>query len=299
MTFALKTEGLGKRYGKFWALRECELAIPEGRVAALVGPNGAGKTTLLELAVGLQHPTTGFVTIAGYSPTKEAKQALPRLGFLAQEHPLYRHYTVSETFTLSRQLNVHWDTQLAEQRMQQLNIPLWQKVGRLSGGQAAQVALAIALAKHPTVLVLDEPFASLDPLARRDFQRALMAEIAERGISVLLSSHLITDLERTCDYLIILMNGQVRLAGEIEAILAEHWRAVGPRDAIEALASCHTIISREIGDRQASVILCSQGPIFDPAWDLQPVTLETVVLAYLEGDRALLAPPVASLEVVR
>ncbi|SRR5579875_1070935 len=220
--YALQTEGLGKRYGKKWALRDCTLSLPTGKIAALVGPNGAGKTTLLHLCVGLTQPSAGSVRVCGYSPQTQAKAMLPHIGFVAQDHPLYKGFSVAETLTMGRHLNPRWDNALAERRLRALNIPLEQRADKLSGGQQAQVALALALAKRPDVLLLDEPLASLDPLARRDFLRTLTESVAEQGVSVLLSSHNVADLERVCDYLIILSASRVQLAGDIDEIKRTH-----------------------------------------------------------------------------
>ncbi len=286
MTTALATRGLGKRYGRTWALRDCTLEIPAGRVAALVGPNGAGKTTLLQLAVGLLRPSEGVVEVGGVSPTREAAAALARVGFVAQEHPLYRGYTVDETLIMGRHLNARWDQGRAERYLQHLGIPLRQRVGKLSGGQRAQLALAMALAKRAEVLLLDEPAASLDPLARRDFLGALMEATAAEGLTVVLSSHILADVERVCDYAILLVGGRVRLAGDTAAILAQHRRLSGPADRVEALASRHHLISVQQGGRQASVVAQLEGPLFDPAWEAHELSLEDLVLAYLEQGRA-------------
>src|SRR5579883_1834714 len=281
MSNALETTRLGKRYGRAWALQDCTLALPAGRVAALVGPNGAGKTTLLHLAAGLLEPTMGKVQIFGLSPRAEPHEALPRLGFVAQDHPLYKGFTVEELLTLGRKLNPRWDGVLARARMQKLGIPLDRRAGKLSGGQQAQVALVLALAKRPDLLLLDEPLASLDPLARREFLRTLMEAVAESGLTVLLSSHIIGDLERVCDYLIILSASRVQLAGDIQDILKAHKRLIGPRQDEAAVASVHTVIEADHTRRQTTLLVRSNGPLFDPAWKVQEIALEDIVLAYL------------------
>src|SRR6516225_10637234 len=192
---ALETTNLSKRYGhKNWALQNATLHLPAGRVAALVGPNGAGKSTLLHLAVGLLNPSGGSVRVCGFDPVRQPEEVLPRIGFVAQDHPLYKSFSVADMLTFGRQLNPRWDNALALQRLHQLGIPLNRAVGKLSGGQQAQVALALALAKRPNLLLLDEPVASLDPLARREFLNAVMEATAEGGPTVLLSSHIIADL---------------------------------------------------------------------------------------------------------
>jgi ABC-2 type transport system ATP-binding protein len=276
---ALETARLGKRYGATWALRECTLRVPSGRVAALVGPNGAGKTTLLHLAVGLLRPTIGDISVCGYAPHKHPKQVLPHIGFVAQDHPLYASFTVAETLTLGRRLNPRWDDQLAHKRLERLGIPLNQRVGKLSGGQQAQVALVMALAKRPQFLLLDEPVASLDPLARRDFLRALTGGAAMDGVTVLLSSHIIGDLERVCDHLIILSASRVALTGDIAEIMRTHHLLTASRGAVVPVGA-FTIVEDNSTTRQ-SILLVRGTPPNDPAWHIQEVTLEDIVLAYL------------------
>jgi ABC-2 type transport system ATP-binding protein len=293
MSNALETNQLSKRYGRTWALQDCTLNLPAGRVAALVGPNGAGKTTLLHLAVGLLEPTAGQVQVFGCSPLRQPTQALPRLGFVAQETPLYKGFTVAELLTLGCKLNPSFDDELARSRMQKLGIPLERRAGKLSGGQQAQVALMLALAKRPDLLLLDEPLASLDPLARREFLRTLMEAVAESGLTVLLSSHIIGDLERVCDYLIILSASYVQLAGDMQEIAKEHKRLIGPRQDEAAVASVHTVIEAHHTDRQTTLLVRTNGPLFDPSWQVQDLSMEDIVLAYLSQqtrDR-LPAPP--------
>jgi ABC-2 type transport system ATP-binding protein len=288
MSNVLETTNLGKRYGRTWALQGCTLSVPAGRVAALVGPNGAGKTTLLQLCVGFLEPTAGSVEVFGLSPTAQPKEALPRLGFVAQDTPLYKGFKVEELLTLGRKLNPRWDDGLARARMQKLGIPLNRRAGKLSGGQQAQVALVLALAKRPDLLLLDEPLSSLDPLARREFLRTLMDAVAESRLTVLLSSHIIGDLERVCDYLIILSASHVQLAGDIEEIQRTHKRLIGPRQDEAAVASVHTVIEASHTKRQTTLLVRTNGPLFDPSWEVQDVSMEDLVLAYLSqqaGDR--------------
>ena len=276
-THALVADNLGRRYGRAWALRDCSFQLPAGRVAALVGPNGAGKTTLLHLAVGLLTPTTGSVRVYGAPP----QSARPRVGFVAQDHPLYRTFSVGETLTLGRKLNPHWDDSLAKTRLQRLGVPLDRPVDKLSGGQQAQLALTLALAKQPDLLLLDEPVASLDPLARRDFLRAL-AEIGEEGrVPVLLSSHIIADLERVCDYLIILSAARVQLVGEISEIVRTHRRLTAPRRTPGAIAGVATIVEEYSTPRQTQLLVRTDEPLSDSTWEVADVSLEEIVLAYL------------------
>jgi len=284
MTAALQATALGKRYGRQWALRGCTLTVPAGRVAALVGPNGAGKTTLLQLAVGLTAPTAGTIDVFGLSPRAHAKEVLPRVGFVAQEQPLYRGFTVAEMLTVGRKLNRTWDDDLAHARLMRLGIPLGKRIGALSGGQRSQVALALALAKRPRFLVLDEPVAALDPLARRAFLQTLMEASAEHGLAVLLSSHIIADLERVCDYLIILCASQVQLVGDIDEIVQAHKLLVGPRRDLagEATAHVHRVIQERHTARQTLLAVRTTGPLYDPSWEVRDMALEDIVLAYLD-----------------
>jgi ABC-2 type transport system ATP-binding protein len=282
---ALETASLGKRFGRKWALRDCSFTLPAGYVTALVGPNGAGKTTLLQLAAGLLRPTTGEVRIFGHAPYTNQLEALQRLGFVAQDHPLYRGFSVADLLKMGRALNPHWDQQTALARLEKLRIPLDTRAGKLSGGQQAQVALALALGKRPDLLLLDEPLASLDPLARRDFLRILLDATIEQGLSVLLSSHIISDLERVCEHLVILSASRVQLAGEIDEILRTHKRLVGPRTDPGAVASLHNVIEASHTERQTTLLVRLNGQLFDPSWQQQDVSLEDIVLAYLGQSR--------------
>jgi ABC-2 type transport system ATP-binding protein len=280
----LEARGLGKRYGDQWALRGCSLALPAGRVVGLVGPNGAGKTTLLQLAVGMLAPSAGEITAFGRDP-REAKSVLPRIGFVAQDSPLYRTFSVADTLTLGRHLNAHFDAAWAQERLGKLRIPLERKIGELSGGQRAQVALAVALAKRPELLLLDEPVASLDPLARREFLTALMDAVAEDGLSVVLSSHLLADVEHSCDYLILLMASEVRLEGDLDDLLAAHRLLVGPRQRITSGGGVAAVVRESHSDRQSTLLVRIDGPIVDPAWSVHEVDLEELVLAYMGEQR--------------
>jgi ABC-2 type transport system ATP-binding protein len=219
-----EASGLGKRYGSTWALRECTLTIPAGHVTALVGPNGAGKSTLLNLAVGLTAPSAGEVTVLG-GRLPGSPGALDGIAFVAQDTPLYKTLSVADMLHLTRNLTRRFDQAYAEARLAELGITLKRKAGKLSGGQQAQVALTLALARRPTLLVLDEPVAMLDPIARHDFMATVLAAASADGVSVLLSSHVLTELERVASYLVLLSRGQVRLAGAVGDLLAAHHRA--------------------------------------------------------------------------
>jgi ABC-2 type transport system ATP-binding protein len=280
MSAALQARGLGKRYGGNWALRDCTLEVPAGTVTALVGPNGAGKTTLLQLAIGLIAPTAGSLEVLGRPPG----ELLPRVGFVAQDHPLHRGFTIADTLTLGRKLNPTWDDELAHRRIDALGLAFDHKVGKLSGGQQAQVALTLALAKRPELLLLDEPVAALDPLARRDFLGTVMEAVSETGVTVILSSHIVADLERVCDHLVILSHARTVLAGAIETIVASHRLLTGPRSDAAAVARVHDVIHESHTPRQTSLLVRANGHVYDAAWENHDVDLEEIVLAYLGYD---------------
>jgi len=286
MTAALEAHGLGRRYGSQWALQGCTLDIPRGTVTALVGPNGAGKTTLLRLAVGLSRPSAGSVRVLGLDPRGEAAEALPRVGFLAQEHPLYAGFTVAEMLRVGRELNPGWDDEAAHERIRGLGLPLGKKVRSLSGGQRAQVALTLALAKRPELLLLDEPVASLDPLARREFLQSVLEVVAERELTVVLSSHILADLERVCDHLVILAAGRTQLVGSIDEIVASHRLLTGPRDEAEDVARMHEVVRESHVERQTTLLVRANGHVYDSQWTVHELDLEEIVLAYLGQDEA-------------
>jgi ABC-2 type transport system ATP-binding protein len=296
VTAVLAASGLGKRYGRRWALSDCTLAIPSGRVVGLVGPNGAGKTTLLHLAVGLLQPTSGTIEVLGGRPAGRPAQ-LAQVGFVAQETPTYATFSIADHLRLGAWLNPGWDNELAERRIEQLDLDLKQKAGRLSGGQRAQLALTLAIAKRPDLLILDEPVASLDPLARREFLQALMAAVAEGGTTVLLSSHLVADLERVCDYLMVLVASRVQVAGPIDELLASHHRLTGPRRDPASLPADQRVIEASHTDRQSTFIVHSVGPVLDPAWIVEQISLEDMVLAYMSKGRDSQIPRRSALRV--
>ena len=280
MTAVLEADGLTKRYGRHQALSDCTLSIPSGHVVGLVGPNGAGKTTLLHLAVGLLAPTDGTISVLGRPPAADADQ-LGRVGFVAQDTPTYARLRVADHLRLGAQMNPTWDDGLARNRIEDLDLDPHQRAGSLSGGQRAQLALTLAIAKRPELLVLDEPVASLDPLARREFLADLMEVVADHQVSVVLSSHLVGDLERVCDYLVVLTGARVQVADEVEHLLATHHRLVGPRRDEDRLPANQEIIEASHTDRQTSLLIRTEDPILDPAWVVEPVSLEDVVLAYM------------------
>jgi ABC-2 type transport system ATP-binding protein len=282
--YALATERLGRRYGSVWGLRDCSLALPAGRVIALVGPNGAGKTTLLRLVAGLLQPTEGAIEVAGEPLDPGTAAGLARVGFVAQDFPLYKRFRVRDLLRMGQAMNPRWDRALAERRLGVLDIPLGRRADALSGGQQAQVALALALAKHPELLLLDEPVARLDPLARREFMQTLLSAVAEEGHTVLLSSHLVGDLERVCDYLILLRHGRLEVAEDIDDLLAAHRMMVGPRcDRLGGLGDdLPGLVHVDHGDRHSNAVVRTNGAPVAPGWDAHPLDLEELVLAYLQ-----------------
>lgn len=277
---ALRMRNVSLRYRKAWALRGCTLALPPGRVVALVGPNGAGKTTLLRLVVGLLAPTTGSVEVFGESPTTNSVLTLSRIGFVAQDQPLFRQFTVADLLRFGRSCNPRFDHDLAAHRLTGLGISLDARAATLSGGQRAQVALALALAKRPRLLVLDEPMSSLDPLARQEFQQTLMSAVADTDLTVLFSSHAVHELERVCDYLAVITSGRVALAGDIDALLAEHRLLIGPR-VETAPHTSKSVIDIQHSDRHTTMLVRQGTTTLMPGWQANPVGLEELMLAYL------------------
>jgi ABC-2 type transport system ATP-binding protein len=286
----VETSGLGKRYRSTWALRECSLAIPAGHVAALVGPNGAGKTTLLNLAVGLAEPTAGAVTVLGGRPAGSLA-ALDGIAFVAQDAPLYENLSAADMLHLTRNLNRRFDQHYAQARLGELGIPLNRKAGKLSGGQRAQLALTLALARRPRLLVLDEPVAMLDPVARHDFMATVLTAMAD-GVAVVLSSHVLAELERVADYLILLSRGRVQVAGEVAGLLASHRLLTGPAAEAGRYAERPVVYLRR-AEAQAHLLAraTADDPV-PPGWEAHPVGLEELALAYLRepGAGALPGP---------
>jgi ABC-2 type transport system ATP-binding protein len=280
MTAVLRAQGLGKRFRRRWALSDCTLDIPDGRVVGLVGPNGAGKTTLLSLAAGLLAPTSGTIEVCGGRPAGGLAQ-LAKVGFVAQDTPTYARLTVADHLKLGARLSPGWDPQLARDRIQRLGLPPDQRAGSLSGGQRAQLALTLAIAKRPALLILDEPVASLDPLARREFLQDLSDATAGRELSVVHSSHLVSDLERVCDHLIVLVASRVRVAGDVSELLATHHLLTAPRTDPAAIPAGVHVISVDRTDRQTTMLVRADSAALDPAWTVGPVSLEDLVLAYM------------------
>ncbi len=280
MSAVLAASHLGKRYGRKWALSDCNLEIPGGHVVGLVGPNGAGKTTLLHLAVGLLAPSQGTIEVLGAPPAADPEE-LAKVGFVAQDTPIYARLTVEDHLRFGAQLNPRWDDEAARERIDDLDLDLKQRAGSLSGGQRAQLALTLAIAKRPELLILDEPVASLDPLARREFLQSLMEVVADQGVSVVLSSHLVADLERVCDYLVVLVSSRVQIAGEVDELLRRHRRVTGPRRESDRIPSDWEIVEESHTDRQSTFFVRTDCAIFDPELSVDEVGLEDLVLAYM------------------
>jgi ABC-2 type transport system ATP-binding protein len=297
MTAAISAQGLGKSYGRNWALSDCTLNVPAGRVVGLVGPNGAGKTTLLNLAVGMLTPTSGTIEVLGGHPAAGPAQ-LAKVGYVAQDAPTYAGLSVGEHLRFGARLNPGWDDALARHRIERLGLDLTQRAGKLSGGQRAQLALTLGVAKRPELLVLDEPVASLDPLARREFLQDLMEAVAEHDLSVVLSSHLVSDLERVCDHLIVLVASRVQLAGDIDTLLATHHRLTGARRDPATLPAGQHVIAASHTDRQTTLLVRTDAPIHDPAWTVSQLGMEDLVLAYM-GQAAAEDHHRPALEVLR
>jgi ABC-2 type transport system ATP-binding protein len=287
----IETTALDKRYGNTWALRDCSLAIPEGHVVALVGPNGAGKTTLLNLVVGLTTPTAGAVAVLGGAPAG-SPVARNGIAFVAQNAPLHQYLTVSDMLHLTRNLNRHFDQVYATARLSELGIPLDRRAGKLSGGQQAQLALTLALSRRPRLLVLDEPMASLDPVARHDFMATVLAAMAEDGVSVVLSSHVLAELERVADYLVILSRGSVQVAGEVADLLTCHLLASGPNAEADRFAEGIDIVHALHSKAQTQFLIRTNGSVnaIPPSWHTRPITLEELAMAYLREPGAASLP---------
>jgi ABC-2 type transport system ATP-binding protein len=279
----IQTRGLSKQYRRVTALSDCSVSVPEGRISALIGPNGAGKTTLLRLLAGLARPTAGEALVLGAMPRQDPA-FLADIGFLAQDFPLYRRMSAEDHISIGARLNPRWDAASARQRLGGLRIRLDQPVGTLSGGQRAQVALALTLAKQPRLLLLDEPVAALDPLARRNFLGTLAEAVAGGGLTVVMSSHLVVDLERVCDHIIQLCESRVQLCGDIDELLASHTMLVGPSKDTGAIERAHAVVQATRTPRQTRLLVRLSGPVADPAFEASDVSFEELVLGYMSQD---------------
>ncbi|MEU5036245.1 ABC transporter ATP-binding protein [Streptomyces rhizosphaericola] len=298
MSAVLRAQGLGKRYKQRWALQNCDLDVPAGRVVGLVGPNGAGKSTLLNLASGMLTPTAGTIEVCGGRPAEGVEQ-LAKVGFVAQDTPTYSALSVADHLNLGRRLNPNWDDSVARDRIRRLGLDPKQRAGKLSGGQRAQLALTLGIAKRPELLILDEPVAALDPLARREFMQDLMEAVAEHELSVVLSSHLVSDVERTCDYVIVLVDSRVQVAGDIDDLVACHHRLTGPRRDPGTLPAGQHVITTSHTDRQTTLLVRTDTAVHDPSWTVSPLGLEDIVLAYMTRPADAVRDTRPALEVLR
>ncbi|WP_031155369.1 ABC transporter ATP-binding protein [Streptomyces erythrochromogenes] len=298
MSAVLRAQGLGKRYKQRWALQNCDLDVPAGRVVGLVGPNGAGKSTLLKLASGMLTPTAGTIEVCGGRPAEGVEQ-LAKVGFVAQDTRVYAALSVADHLDLGKRLNPNWDDAVARDRIRRLGLDPKQRAGKLSGGQRAQLALTLGIAKRPELLILDEPVAALDPLARREFMQDLMEAAAEHELSVVLSSHLVSDVERTCDYVIVLVDSRVQVAGDIDDLVACHHRLTGPRRAPATLPAGQHVITASHTDRQTTLLVRTDTTVHDPSWTVSPLGLEDIVLAYMTRPADAVRDTRPALEVLR
>ncbi len=278
----LDARGLGKRFRREWGLRDCTLTIPHGAVVGLAGPNAAGKSTLLSLAAGLLAPSEGSIAVLGRDPLREPA-VLADVGYVAQSAPLYRSFTVAETIEFSRRTNSRWDDEVVHEMLTRISART--KVGTLSTGDRARLALALALGKRPQLVLLDEPFARLDPLACREFLQLLMDAVAETGATVVIASHVIADIERVCDHIVLLTGGGVRLEGNVEELLESHRILMGPRRPLGSIRGVRSIVRERHGDRQLTLLVRSDGPIVDQSWRVERVGLEELLLAYMAPER--------------
>jgi ABC-2 type transport system ATP-binding protein len=280
MTPPLVARGLGKRFRREWGLRDCNLELPEGAVVGLAGPNAAGKSTLLALATGLLDPTEGSISVLGRDPRAEPS-VLADVGFVAQGAPLYMSFSVADTIEFARRTNTHWDGSIADR----LQVDPRTRVGELSAGDRARLALALVLGKRPRLVLLDEPFAGLDPLAGREFLQLLMDGVAETAATVVIASHVIADIERVCDHIVLLTGGAVRLEGNVEALIDSHRILMGPRRPLGTIRGVHEIVRERHSGRQLTLLVTTNGPIVDPSWTVDKVGLEELLLAYMAPER--------------
>jgi ABC-2 type transport system ATP-binding protein len=285
----LETRALGKRLRRTWALRDCTLAIPEGAVVGLAGPNGAGKSTLLALAVGLMRPTAGEIAVLGRDPWRDST-TLAEVGYVPQDAPLYRSFTVADALEFARRTNAQWDETVAAAFLAGLHRGT--RVGGLTAGDRSRLALAVALGKRPALLLLDEPFARLDPLAGREFLQLLMDGVAEIEATVVIASHVVADIERVCDHIVLMSDGAVRLHGNVDELLAQHRLVTGVRRPFgdKRIRGVEAIVRERVSGRQLTLLARVDGAAADPAWSFEPIGLEDLLLAYMEPEEKVQAP---------
>lgn len=284
----LAAQGLGKRFRRDWALRDLTLSIPRGAIVGLAGPNAAGKSTLLSLASGMLAPSAGSIAVLGRDPLA-SPEVLGEVGYVAQGAPLYRSFRVAETIEYARRTNSRWDREIAVELLRRIDSRA--KVGTLSAGERAKLALALALGKRPRLVLLDEPFASLDPLAARELLQLLMDGVAELGATVIVASHVVADIQRVCDHIVLLSGGCVRLEGDVEELLESHRLLTGPRRPLGAIRGVREVVRERYSGRQLTLLAITDGPIVDPSWTVDPVSLEELLLAYMAPERLPVPPP--------
>ena len=282
MTAALETRALGKRFRRGWAVRDCTLSIPEQAIVGLAGPNGAGKSTLLALAVALLAPTEGEISVLGRDPWREP-ETLEDIGYVAQDAPLYRSFTVRETLDYARRINARWDPVIAGRSVADLRPD--RRVSALSAGERARLALAIALGKRPRLILLDEPFARLDPRAGREFLQMLMDAVTEIGATVLVASHVVADIERIADHIVLLSEGRVRLEGKVEELLTSHRLLTGAGRPLGRIGGVHEIVRERHSGRQMTLLARLSAPVVDPSWSVDEIGLEELLLAYMAPEQ--------------
>ena len=283
MSAPLVARGLGKRFRREWGLRDCTLEIPQGAIVGLAGPNAAGKSTLLALATGLLDPTEGSISVLGRDPRREPS-VLADVGYVAQGAPLYKSFTVADTIEFARRTNTRWDGDVARSLLGGVLDPRT-RVGELSSGDRARLALALVLGKRPKLVLLDEPFARLDPLAGREFLQLLMDGVAETAATVVIASHVIADIERVCDYIVLLTGGGVRLEGNVDELLDSHRILMGPRRPLGTIRGVREVVRERHSGRQLTLLVTTEGAIVDPSWTVDKVGLEELLLAYMAPER--------------
>jgi ABC-2 type transport system ATP-binding protein len=278
----LVAHGLGKRFRRDWALRDLTLTIPKGSIVGLAGPNAAGKSTLLSLAAGLLAPSEGSISVLGDDPLR-TPEVLAEVGYVAQGAPLYRSFRVADAIEYARRTNTRWDREIAVELLTRIDSRT--KVGALSAGERARLALALALGKRPRLVLLDEPFASLDPLAARELLQQLMDGVAELGATVVVASHVVADIQRVCDHIVLLTDGCVRLEGDVEKLLESHRLLTGPRRPLGSIRGVREVVRERYSGRQLTILAVTDGPIVDPSWTIDPVSLEELLLGYMTPER--------------
>ena len=278
----LVAHGLGKRFRRGWGLRGLNLEIPTGAIVGLAGPNAAGKSTLLSLATGLLAPTEGSISVLGRDPLREP-DVLTEVAYVPQGAPLYRSFTVGETVEFVRRPNPRWNDEIVADLLEA--IPPRTLVGSLSEGERARLALALVLGKRPQLVLLDEPFASLDPLAGRELLKLLMDGVARTQATVVVASHVVADIERVCDHIVLLCDGGVRLEGNVESLLESHRLLTGPRRPLGSIRGVREIVRERHSGRQLTLLVVTDGPIVDPSWTVDAVSLEELLLAYMAPER--------------